>query len=410
MQFHYSFFKGQKKTVHVYRLICSQTIEERILERATKKLYLDQMVNKGGSNQSLDLQKNNGGLSFSELLASLQFGSNAILKSSNRLPTDDEIDILIDRNRDIASSGMFQGGAELSAKDFKADEVVTDTKNFIGIDFRKLLKEKEESFKETFKGNKVVHRLRKDTSVRDISTEEFGRGKRVKKSRIQQISGMGSGYGKAFIPVLSMNNYNLEDGELSVWRETKRSNVHTREKEKSVSEKFRSQAICQVCCTSSKKSEFLFCRLCPIVVHQNCCGIDRKHYNICTHHHCSVCKKTTSAVGGLLFCCQACPKAFCSDCAPSDIQLLDNQIPRFEELGYTPNDSYYFIHCSKKCERKAKSKFGYKVDRKRHFRPSPLELSYAFGENALSMEEIKARKYQEKTGKALPQSMNIVEA
>jgi SWI/SNF-related matrix-associated actin-dependent regulator of chromatin subfamily A member 5 len=38
---------GQTKVVHVYRLISSGTIEERILERAQKKLYLDAMVNTG---------------------------------------------------------------------------------------------------------------------------------------------------------------------------------------------------------------------------------------------------------------------------------------------------------------------------------------------------------------------------
>lgn len=38
---------GQKKPVHVYRLCTGGTIEERIQQRAEKKLYLDQMVNRG---------------------------------------------------------------------------------------------------------------------------------------------------------------------------------------------------------------------------------------------------------------------------------------------------------------------------------------------------------------------------
>jgi SWI/SNF-related matrix-associated actin-dependent regulator of chromatin subfamily A member 5 len=39
---------GQKKVVHVYRLVSSGTVEERIVQRAEKKLYLDQMVNRDG--------------------------------------------------------------------------------------------------------------------------------------------------------------------------------------------------------------------------------------------------------------------------------------------------------------------------------------------------------------------------
>ena len=35
---------GQTKTVHVYRLVCEGTIEERIVERAEKKLYREWLL------------------------------------------------------------------------------------------------------------------------------------------------------------------------------------------------------------------------------------------------------------------------------------------------------------------------------------------------------------------------------
>lgn len=38
---------GQTKPCHVYRLCTSGTVEQRIQLRAEKKLYLDQMVNRG---------------------------------------------------------------------------------------------------------------------------------------------------------------------------------------------------------------------------------------------------------------------------------------------------------------------------------------------------------------------------
>ena len=37
---------GQTKPVHVYRLVTAGTVEERIVQRAEKKLYLDAMVNR----------------------------------------------------------------------------------------------------------------------------------------------------------------------------------------------------------------------------------------------------------------------------------------------------------------------------------------------------------------------------
>ena len=37
---------GQTKVVHVYRLVTAGTVEERMVQRAEKKLYLDQVVNR----------------------------------------------------------------------------------------------------------------------------------------------------------------------------------------------------------------------------------------------------------------------------------------------------------------------------------------------------------------------------
>ncbi len=40
---------GQTRPVHVYRFCSSGTVEERVQLRAEKKLYLDQMVNRGAT-------------------------------------------------------------------------------------------------------------------------------------------------------------------------------------------------------------------------------------------------------------------------------------------------------------------------------------------------------------------------
>jgi SWI/SNF-related matrix-associated actin-dependent regulator of chromatin subfamily A member 5 len=48
---------GQKKKVHVYRLVAKDTVEERVLMRSEKKLFLDQMVNRGSTAQGEELEK-----------------------------------------------------------------------------------------------------------------------------------------------------------------------------------------------------------------------------------------------------------------------------------------------------------------------------------------------------------------
>ena len=135
---------GQKKTVHVYRLLSAGTVEERIVERAEKKLYLDQMVNRGTSNQEME----DTSLSTSELLSALTFGSNAVFSSSNDMPTDSDIDNVTDRTRsEDCSAGLLKGGVANTASDFDKDKELTDTRKFCGVDFRKLREEKESKFK-----------------------------------------------------------------------------------------------------------------------------------------------------------------------------------------------------------------------------------------------------------------------
>ncbi len=183
---------GQKKTVHVYRLVSSGTVEERILERAEKKLYLDQMVNQGASSQETD-DKNGSGLSAKELLATLKFGSNAVFSSTNDLPTEADIANVVDRNRcEEFSNGSIRGGITKTVIDFEMHKELTDTRMFGGVDFRKLREIKERS--NDAKGLKGDNKLMKDwRELHEGSLEDFGKGRRDKKSRIVNLDGIGSG-------------------------------------------------------------------------------------------------------------------------------------------------------------------------------------------------------------------------
>lgn len=183
---------GQKKTVHVYRLVSSGTVEERILERAEKKLYLDQMVNRGTSNQETE-NKNGSGLSAKELLATLKFGSDAVFSSTNDLPTEADIAKIVDRNRsEESSNGLLKGGITKNVIDYKTDQELTDTRMFGGVDFRKLREMKERS--NGSKGLKGIDKLKKEwRELHEGSPENFGKGRRDKKSRIVNLDGKGSG-------------------------------------------------------------------------------------------------------------------------------------------------------------------------------------------------------------------------
>lgn len=84
---------GQKKPVNIYRLVTQGTIEEKIVERAQKKLKLDAMVVQQGRLQDKDK------MSRDELLEAIRFGADVIFRSKDSNITDEDIDLILERGR-----------------------------------------------------------------------------------------------------------------------------------------------------------------------------------------------------------------------------------------------------------------------------------------------------------------------
>lgn len=91
---------GQTRTVHIYRLATSGTVEERMLQRAEKKLYLDRMVTRDDA-----VVMNAGEEDKSDkLLSTLRFGCNAVFGSAMKvqeLPSLQDIELITDRARSM---------------------------------------------------------------------------------------------------------------------------------------------------------------------------------------------------------------------------------------------------------------------------------------------------------------------
>lgn len=338
-----------------------------MIERAEKKLYLDAMVTRDGSNvpgsgASKTISDNEDA---DLLMKTLRFGCNAVFgqdSGKQTLPTCQDIETITDRNRtENFSRGNLQGAVESNAKDFDAMTEFTDTTKFGGIDFKKI--------RQDYSGKK---KLKDMGEIRDVWR------KRQRKNRIKLVNGMNSGYGKALVPVLASNDYDLETGEKSVFdRELKDLNQIQKRKKNDVS--FESQDFCQVC---GDGGELVLCRKCPISVHPRCVGVSRaKDFQWCSHHYCLVCQKSSAYVGGFLFPCSACPAAYCEDHLPKeDVVILGDGCERMSALGYTYKHGVYCL-CSKICVNVAKTEWNWKPPevKPRPPCPPPLELSSFFG-------------------------------
>ncbi|CAN1280967.1 ISWI chromatin-remodeling complex ATPase CHR17 [Linum perenne] len=130
---------GQKKEVQVFRFCTEYTIEEKVIERAYKKLALDALVIQQGR---LAEQK---AVNKDELLQMVRFGAEMVFSSKDSTITDEDIDRIIAKGEEAT--------AELDAKmkkftedaiKFKMDDTAElydfdDDKDENKVDFKKIV-------------------------------------------------------------------------------------------------------------------------------------------------------------------------------------------------------------------------------------------------------------------------------
>ena len=318
---------GQKKTVHVYRLVTEGTVEDRMVKRAEKKLFLDCMVTKNGARTETGL-----GEDCESLISTLKFGCNAVFghnSKANSLPTNEDIEIITDRNRtEDFSHGKLQGNADESTATFDATSDFAPTTDFAGIDFEKLRKSHKQEpcqisgAKKCALGSSVVFALHAE--------EESDR---------------------------------MDDGIVAA--PTKKTGPG-----------FEMQDWCQFC---GDGGDLVGCPRCPISVHLECAEICQAHeFTSCWHHSCSVCDKNLIRAGGFLYACHSCPNAYCEDHIPKGFRVLE-QNEQMEELNYEIKNGVY-IFCSDQCEEVARNDFGWTPpDHHRQPCPPSIEISAYFG-------------------------------
>lgn len=368
---------GQSKTVHVYRLVTSNSVEERMVERANKKLLLDHSVNRNLGSAKKQTSDDGTGLSVKDMLKDIKFGANAIFgkHTLEKLPTWKDIEHITDRNRTESDSiGQLKGGMEESGATFDAQKGFTESQVFGGLDYRKIREEHErKAADETPKSLQGIGHLWQ--TIKGIEGK-----KRDRKSRVLLVDGKGSGYGKKHVPILASNNYDLESGESSVFG---RELGHSQKKLAAVpakkGPKFENSPWCQVC---QDGGDLVLCPSCPVSLHLECCNLTQeKDFHRCKHHRCSECDKNLQEAGGLLFPCAICTLAFCEDCLPvtnEGFRYL-GKYDRWESYGFNSTKNAIYIHCSAACENYARKGFKWNPESQAQKCPKELDVSYNFG-------------------------------
>ena len=379
---------GQVKPVRVYRLVCSGSVEERMVSRAEKKLFLNAMVaetdaeemddnevdheEKDDENQALGI----GGATMSkgELASLIRFGANAVFESAgNTQISDADLDKLLERqgrdkpffaptSQDVctayssSSSSAVPSSSDKSSASASAAAAAMSTG--LAMDdleaVQAALRDRMELLTEVDLrqlGNTLYTRRKsrpksEGIDVKNIvgaedcdeADEDPVNNKRIRKERVVMIDGKGTGYGGA-VPVL-LDSMDLPAAAAPISRHRTRAWTH--------------MPFCAFCARSKSTEANSICKCahCPRVFHTNC--MDEKGIPkgagmfICPHHKCASCNRSTAAAGGLLFRCMGCLTSYCEDCLPQDEIESIGRCRSMEDLGYESKQSYY-IMCPSCC-------------------------------------------------------------
>lgn len=175
---------GQKKQVHVFRLITENTIDEKVVERAEVKLHLDKLVIQQGrltDNKANQLTKD-------ERLKMIQHGAKYVLSSTESDITDEDIDKILKRGEEKTAeqqSALDKLG-ESALRSFTLD-TVSSVYDFEGENFR----EKQKETKNAREANKFIielpRRERRMASYFDREQILQGASKPVKKKTAPRV-------------------------------------------------------------------------------------------------------------------------------------------------------------------------------------------------------------------------------
>ncbi|CAL1715435.1 unnamed protein product [Somion occarium] len=353
---------GQTKVVKVYRLIVQGSVEDQMLDRLRRKLFLSLKI-MGGSDNTLASSNSNSGsdtgpqLGLSELMSILRRGSSALATGDGGADAtgfmnlseflDAPIENILQLSKERESARMMKMKVDMGEDSLDTTGEADATKNK-----EELLRSAEEEERRLLSGVAQVHsRLfegkiinRSLPSNSQIASEWQEVQKKAK--RAGQVTADADGANEH---VVEVDGRKIEAALIGpeahvpvVVMQSASTPLKTKKK------KFDHEDWCIYC---RDGGELVLCSHCPRVFHADCHGVTKKEvakasFITCSQHVCTTCGRSTTDAGGMLFRCQTCPQGFCEDCLPfGDIEAVGATLPELLLVGYGEKASAYYIRC-----------------------------------------------------------------
>lgn len=323
---------GQTKPVTVYKLCTQGTVEEQMMGRIQKKLYLSAKVTesmrdirnpnsqKRGGKQS-EADENMPQLNTGQLMSLVRRGAQTLAR-----PEVDVNDML-----------RWDWDTMLEkCKDKPADSLLSEEANAGSVkeeDEKQWLSQIEQVQSRLFDGMKHTTSVSTAEIAQDWSREE----RRIGKNTTVMVDGY----------AVSKESVGCAQWEAVATLAGKdpRLAEPIREKKAQVI----NQEHCQVCWDGG---DIICCTLCPRSYHYGCLDPDSKkrskgkmHFS-CPQHQCVDCQQKTTDAGGMLYRCRWCERAYCEDCLDWEkTNLVGENLKEFELLSFPAVAQAYYIKC-----------------------------------------------------------------
>lgn len=324
---------GQTKKVTVYKLCTQGTVEEQMMGRIRKKLYLSAKITESMRNlhtagdqdrkrkresDSTALADEGPQLGTSQLMTLLRRGAQTLsapqVDVTEMISWDWEtaIEKCKDRPQDPQVESVAGGGAH--------------------VDEQAWLNQMEKVETAIFDGKR--HHRELDTAVK--SEEDLSRaGRRQGKNTTVMVDGF------------AISKESMSCGDWEAVPTLAGKDPRLAEPKKVKTSPLEHQAHCQICWDGG---EIYCCVGCPRSYHYGCMD---KHFQgraktmsfYCPQHQCFDCEKKTAEAGNLIYRCRWCEKGYCEDCLDWDTaRLIGETLPEYEMLHHGVTNAY-FVDC-----------------------------------------------------------------
>ncbi|CAK4030448.1 Lymphoid-specific helicase [Lecanosticta acicola] len=329
---------GQIQKVTIYKLCSQGTVEEQMMGRIRKKLYLSAKITESMRNihsaEALEKKRKRQSTKTSSDDDDAPHLDTASLQSLIRRGAQ----TLARPQIDVTEMIEWDWDTTLEhCKDKPVDALVADAAgdgSSENVDEQQWLNTMEKVECAIFEGKK--HQKQIEKKVEGI-TELNRNARRIGKNTTVEIDGF----------MISKESLTCGDWEAVPTLAGKDPSLAEFKKEKKAA--INNQDFC-LCCWAG--GELVCCKGCPRSYHLGCLTQDFQVRSkgmsfYCPQHQCIDCNAKTTEAGGMIYRCRWCERGYCEDClAWETAELVDHTLPEFELLGFGEVAQAFYINCS----------------------------------------------------------------